>query len=206
MAFFNEIGAGRYNRLIQKLFNMKGGPPARQLASDVAMVMPFFAGAELRYLEGWNRFGQVATTVASVGNISQLRLRNPTGSNVIAVIEKIFVFNLGGAADQPVLSQGAVLGDLGNIITPTNMRLDPRGNPQPALIFSQTQGATGALAVNLWSLPLAVGQTAECIVTDIQEFPRLPGDGIHYQSGLTNQQCSMAVWWRERALEDSEIK
>ena len=32
---FNEINAGRYNRLLQRLLSIKGGPPAATLAGDV---------------------------------------------------------------------------------------------------------------------------------------------------------------------------
>jgi len=35
MAKFNEILAGRYNRFLQKLFQMKGGPPSAQLSSEI---------------------------------------------------------------------------------------------------------------------------------------------------------------------------
>src|SRR5882762_4396490 len=35
MARFNEILTGRYNRFLQKLLQMKGGPPSAQLASEI---------------------------------------------------------------------------------------------------------------------------------------------------------------------------
>lgn len=208
MAFFNEIGAGRYNRLLQKLFNMKGGPPARQLGSDIMPVFPFFSGAEHRYLEGWNRFGQALSATANgAGNFSQIRLRNPTGSNVIAVVEKIFVTNPAGAADQPVLTHGIASGDLGTIAATANMRWDPRGGTAPTLIMSTTNvGAVTPAPANRWNAGLAVNSGFDIVATDIQEFPILPGDAIQYSSGIANQIVTASIWWRERAMEDSELK
>src|SRR5467141_5154557 len=89
MARFNEILAGRYNRFLQKLFQLKGGPPAAQLASEVMPVFPFFSGVEHRYLEGWYRYyGQLSVAaIAAVGPSYQIR--NPLNSEVVAVIERL---------------------------------------------------------------------------------------------------------------------
>ena len=58
LAIFNEIENARYARMLQKLSGVKGNAPVRQLAGEVMAVLPIFNGAENRYLEGWNRFGQ----------------------------------------------------------------------------------------------------------------------------------------------------
>jgi len=42
MAVYNEIGIGRWNRFIQKLTDIKGSPPARQLASEIVFQHPYF--------------------------------------------------------------------------------------------------------------------------------------------------------------------
>src|SRR5712664_282468 len=86
MARFNEILVGRFNRALQKLFSMKGGPPAAQLASEITTNVQFNQmGNDFRYLEGWDIFGNQIFLAASVGNTAGYRLRNPGGSNVIAV-------------------------------------------------------------------------------------------------------------------------
>src|SRR5216684_1967801 len=87
MARFNEINVGRYNRALQKLLGMKGEASVPILASEIApsFVLPY--GVENRYLEQWNRFGLGMNVTATAGNQSAFRLRNPAGSNVIAVVE-----------------------------------------------------------------------------------------------------------------------
>src|SRR5258708_40293223 len=88
MALFNEILVGRYNRFLQKLLAMKGGPPAPQLATEIGTNIQLFHGVENRYLEGWQRFGgQFSVPAAGVGNVGGFRFRNPAGNNVITAVE-----------------------------------------------------------------------------------------------------------------------
>src|SRR5258708_23493143 len=133
MARFNEILVGRVNRSLQKLFAMKGGPPAPQLASEITVNHQLQSAAENRYLEGWNRYAvAIGIAAGGVGNRAGVRIRNPVGSTIIAVIEKITVqLQL---ADSPQLNFGAAT-DLGGAIT-TNTGLDARGSPTPNLIVS----------------------------------------------------------------------
>src|SRR5260370_32873282 len=90
MARYHESLVGRYNRMLQKLFGMKGGVVAPQLASEISAAFPLFSGVENRYLESWNRFTSVVNQVALAGTPAQWQLRNTT-SNVIAVIEKLTI-------------------------------------------------------------------------------------------------------------------
>src|SRR5258708_15624953 len=90
-AVYNEIGIGRWNRFIQKITDIKGSPPARQLASEIVFKHPIFSGQENRYLESWDLFGVGITVGAIAGQSSGLRLRNPSASNVIAVLTKAVV-------------------------------------------------------------------------------------------------------------------
>lgn len=207
MAFFNEIGAGRYNRFIQKLFNMKGGPPARQLASDVAMVFSFFSGVENRNLEQWQRYTFGLTIAAGAANQSGFLLRNPSGSNVIAVIEKLnFVPRTQG--DSFTLSNGAVTANLATLTGLSQARLDPRGNPTPSLLLSQ-QNTTPAIAglPNTWARVASLQNTIiEMITHEDHELPVLPGDGYQVVEDTVNSALLGTIVWRERALEDSELK
>lgn len=203
MAFFNEIGAGRYNRLIQKLFNMKGGPPARQLASDVTMVFPFFAGAELRYLESWNLFGFTLTAGPAAGNVAGCRFRNPVGSNVIAVIHRISFQP--GTADTINLDLGAQTADLANVTVPAPW--DPRTIATGSAIqpSQQSTPTVTAFGTNIWKANLLTQET-NLLFTAGHEIPLLPGQAIQGRMTTVNLSIVMNVWWRERALEDSEIK
>src|SRR5258708_33101896 len=89
MAKFNEILSGRFNRALQKLLSMKGGPPAGQLATEIGVQFPLPLGVEFRYLEQWERFGVVPLAAGVAAANIAIRLRNPPRSNMIAVWEKI---------------------------------------------------------------------------------------------------------------------
>ncbi len=92
MARFNEILVGRYNRMVQKLLSMKGTATLVTFSDEAMAVLPLFYGAENRYLEGWDRFGvAVGTAAGAAGNRTVWRLRNPTNSNVVTVVEKILI-------------------------------------------------------------------------------------------------------------------
>src|SRR5712691_6286187 len=88
MAGYNELQVGRYNRLAQKIFSIKGGAALESLMPELGLTMSVFNGAENRYLESWDRFGLAASIGAQgVGLNSILQITNPTGSNVVAIIE-----------------------------------------------------------------------------------------------------------------------
>lgn len=209
MAFFNEINAGRYNRFIQKLFNMKGGPPARQLASDVTMVFPFFSGAEHRFLESWNRYAVSVLVAGVAANTSAVRIRNPSTSGVIAVLEKVEI-TLPNAAERITMQQGGVTtGDLASAFSMTNNRLDPRqSNVNPALVVSSQNSAPSVPGLtNSFNLSQALINAAvpyNYILTDFQELTLAPGDAMQWFGNSLNSEIVVNIVWRERALEDSE--
>src|SRR5260370_39848254 len=102
MAIFNEILEGRFNRGLQKLFAIKGGPPVRQLGSEIMPVLPVFNGVENRFLEAWNVYGLTTTQGAGGAGVpTSVRLRNPVGLNTIEVITAISV-HIGGVVENAV--------------------------------------------------------------------------------------------------------
>lgn len=202
MAIYNEIQIGRLNRFLQKYFGIKGGPPAPQLAADIQVALNLFNGAENRYLEGWDRFAVTDSQAAVAANAGGLRLRNPAGSNVIAVFEGVWAFNTTAVVDQPALQHAAIATDLGTAIAFTTNRLDPRGRPNSSLIFSKASPA--ALLTTMWQLPFLANTFSAFIGTDIEEFPLLPGDAIQIVSNQVNQLIGASFLWRERFLEDGE--
>src|SRR5258708_15192493 len=135
MARFNEILAGRYNRFLQKLFQLKGGPPSAQLASEVMPVFPFFTGRENRVLEGWNTFAFARAQVAVAGITPVVRLRNPSASNVICIFERLLILNF-NTTSAPILRAGPTHNDLPTKVVVGNKRLDPRGAVDRHLITS----------------------------------------------------------------------
>lgn len=201
MARFNEILVGRYNRFLQKFLSIKGGPPSPQLASEIMATWAMFHGAENRYLEGWDQYSASFSLAAGgAGNVDMLRVRNPVGSNVIAVVFKASIANL--LSDGCVLESGPIAADLiPNAVV--NNRMDARSRPQTAMNIS----TTGAAAIPLIVRAIAniqANQTYDFITFEDQEIPILPGDAIQLRQTTNNQAVSLTLQWRERFLEDSE--
>lgn len=201
MALFNEILSGRYNRALQKLFSMKGEPPSPQLSGEVMPIHPFFNGVENRYLEGWERFGFALNQIAgSAGQFSKVQLRNPSGSNVVAVVERLYVID-GTAIDPGVNIRMRITADLATTFTPTN--IDSRTRAQSTCIPSREPNVT----VGGTPLLLVVGALNDLrdqILTDDAELVILPGDGVMVASSIAQHIISVGFVWRERPLEDSE--
>jgi hypothetical protein len=205
MARFNEILAGRYNRYLQKLFQLKGGPPAAQLASEVMPVYPFFAGRENRFLEGWSTFGHQRFVIAVAALTGAMRIRNPVGSNLIAIFEKITFGSAGN--DQPLLCLQATTGDLISPFSVIPTRWDARqGQNSSQMVMSDTAGGSIVPLQSKMQIWMTANTTYDFIGTDIQELPLLPGDAIQIQSNIPNQAFGVSWLWRERQLEDSELK
>jgi hypothetical protein len=206
MAKYNEILTGRHNRFLQKLFSMKGGPPAPQLASEIQMVHPFFHGSENRYLEGWNRFGAVINLAAVAANQSGIRLRNPTGSNIVIVLEKLFLSLQAGV--QFLAVQGPAGTDLATVATSAGLNFDTRGNPGCVGILSSQNNAVSVPALTssqiYWLINALAAISTDIILTDNQELTILPGVAHQWTVTNVNNALAMAIWWRERFLEDSE--
>ena len=205
MAYHNEILVGRFNRALQKFLSMKGPPPAPQLASDIGATFNFPIGNEFRYLESWFRYGSRHIIAADAAAAGGFRMRNPVGSNVIAVLEKITVNagTVGGYAFDHGLAVGVP--DLTTIVAAIQERFDPRGQQQPTLVRSlQTTPTVLGAGTTKWEASVAVTTVNDLIQTDIQEVTILPGDFMTLRATAVNQGWIASVWWRERALEESE--
>ncbi len=212
MARFNEILAGRYNRFLQKLFQLKGGPPAAQLASEVMPIFPFFSGVENRYLEGWNEYMQWFQIAAVAAQTGAVRMRNPPTSNVMVVIEKITYIVIDVTADTPAVQQGPITTDLATLVTGIKNRRDSRIDPQAASVILSQAAAAGSALASGNKLMIGVGPRAngafsgDFIQTVDQEITVLPGDALQVIGGLVNATFTCAIMWRERPIEESELK
>lgn len=204
MARFNEILVGRYNRFLQKFLSMKGGPPAPQLASDIAATWALFHGAENRYLEAWDRFGESYFVAATVGFTSTFRIRNPAGSNVIAVIEKLSVQI--GAIDTILILNYTT--DPGNLATlgpggGSNV-LDTRGRTASTTVTSTTSASSIATGTQIGRVLTAANVTNEFIFDENQEIPLAPGGALDVRTTAANEAVGGTIFVRERFLEESE--
>lgn len=199
MAVFNEIQVGRYNRLLQKLLSMKGGPPAPSLAGEIIAEIPLFHGVENRYLEGWERFGFFGSIAAAVGVNSFGRLRNPPGSNVIAVLESLTGRNVttqgltfGAGPTTTVIAGEASAGSI-----------EGRGRTSSAMLASISTNLV-ALPIRTFRVQPAAAVSIEFILTENQEFVLVPGTALEVATFNPNEGLTFGCTWRERFLEDSE--
>jgi hypothetical protein len=206
MAGFNEILVGRYNRALQKLLSMKGAAAMNTLSGELAATISTFYGVENRYLESWNRFG-VSTTVAAggAGNRAGFRFRNPPG-NLVAVIEKLIVST--NVADQPFLnySNTAATVDLAQTVVTVNTGLDNRGSPSPGLSVTASGNVGALLGVTVESVTLPAVSNFDFIVFEDHEIPIMPGSSYTLYSSILNSTFNFSMLWRERVLEESELK
>jgi hypothetical protein len=205
MARYNEILVGRWNRFLQKLLSMKGGPPAPQLASEITAVFELEQPpVEDRFLLGWNRFGFGLQFNGAVGNPSQIRLRNPTGSGVIAVIESIFMFQ--SPNDRIQLTYTATAADLG---LQTVVPLDGRSGTTSSSVrvSNSNAAATAGLAVYQdFALTFSNANPVEAIYNRNQEIVIAPGFAWGAQTISANVALTVNVIWRERIIEEGELK
>lgn len=207
MAYTNEILVGRFNRGLQKLFGIKGPAPVPQLASDLQPVFLVFAGVENLFLEGWQRFANGANVGAQgVGALSAIFLRNPLLSNVIIVIEKAWTQNGPAGTTFDIRTGNTDLGTLQQ-----SRRLDGRagltGNVPVTAIVSLGTTVTPTLGI-LGATPpqAAAAPYSEFISTVDQEVTVAPGDLAALVGQTTNTNVFCGFVWRERALEESELK
>jgi hypothetical protein len=200
MAIFNEILEGRYNRALQKLFAIKGSPPVRQLGGELMPVMALFYGVEARFLESWNRFGNTLIAPAVAAQNSAVRMRNPAGSNVVAVVEKLTVTN--GLADVVTLSNQVSDTDLA---TPGgSIRLDFRQSPGSNISLSLGNNIAGGS--NFAGSGVQANIAYDFIAFEEQELTILPGDQLDIRNVVVNNALRVSMIWRERLLTESERK
>lgn len=207
MAIYNEILAGRFARGVQRMFSMKGDAPVKQLAGEIIPVVPieYFTALEHRVAMSVKSFANNLSAVAVAAQQSAIRMRNPAGSNVIAVIEKITVSF--GVADSPVINRGPTgTADFGTIITPGNVRDVRMGPVGPTLILSSSTNAGAQVGTTWWQGSGNANTSVEVIVYENQELVIGPSDVMTLYASVVNRAIQATVFWRERALEESELQ
>jgi len=204
MAGYNEILVGRFARGLQKLTGIKGPAPTPTLSGDITATISLFEdGVENRYLQGWEFF-EHATVVAAVAAVAgTVQIRNPAGSNIVAVFEKIVALSASAAVDSFALKTGAVGTDLTTPVALTTSRLDSRTRPTPTLVMSsQTNAAAFGQVAEVRGSP--IGASADFILDFMHQHPLLPGDALQVTDQTVNTQLTVSFRWRERFLEEPE--
>ncbi len=204
MARFNEILVGRFNRFLQRLLSMKGGPPAPQLASEIQPQMDVEAlPVELRFLLGWHLYQSTISQGASVGNLSGVQLRNPLTSGAVCVVTAI---HISVAATEVVdISQtfSGVTGDLTNVFT--GQRVDARAKSNSTLSLSAF-APVGDLAGTIFTASIpGLSIPYEFLNKEYDAIPMFPGHALRLVGQLANTALAIHFKWRERPIEEGEV-
>ncbi len=184
---------------------MKGDAVSPQLAGEIQPGLTFPWGAEFRYLEQWNRFSISGNTTEAGGlTAAKFRLRNPPGSNVVGVVERL-VIQSSLLGDTIFVAQGPIAGDLSTLSTP--QRLDARIQAASGVLIPSSFTSGGPDSPQIGRYKIGAANTMyEQIFDWIQEFTLLPGDGLGLSSATVTAGTELGWWliWRERFLEESE--
>jgi len=205
MAKFNEILTGRHNKFLTRLFSMKGPAPAPQLAGEIQPQISLYSGVENRYLESWNRFWGTLILGPSIGNNNGVQLRNPIGSNLLAVMEKLTLFNAGAQTFTLSVIRTAQAA-LTNVSTMSS--LDSRQGP--LIGGSGIELSNFSPVANFAITPMVWHATAGIELNEIlfedHEWSILPGDTYRITDTTVNTTSTFIMQWRERSLEESELR
>lgn len=207
MAGFNEILAGRFNRALQKFLSMKGPPPSASLAPEMMPVFPFALTAAEFYLHDWYSFGQatIQTGVAAVH--SAIRFRNPLSSGVIVLFESLHT-NV-ATSDTLFLDYGTTNADL-NTVVATGNQLDAREKMSSgqigSLIVSRSAAVDPAGIQAVDTIQVLAAVQWQWVPHEDAAIPLLPGDALQFRNNTVNIGLGVGARWRQRPLEDSEVK
>lgn len=206
MAGPNEIQVGRFNRFVQKFLGIKGTPPMPSVSSDLQLTYEFESAVDTAYLEGWDTFLMYNSIAPAAGQLTNAGLRNPAGSNCVAVIEVVGWIN-SAAADSVVLNlyRGATLD---NVVVRQGLSLDARSRPRSTCIPSDNgagnAGGIGGTVHPYTARTLVAASGFSNLLQWGEQIPLLPGDAIQLASGLVTVSNSYQIRWRERFLEQDE--
>lgn len=209
MARFNELQVGRYNRYFQKILSMKGRASVVTLADEIIPVLPISAETEDRFMQGWDSYalGDAVAGVAAQQGV--YALRNPAGSNVVAVITRLNIQV--SAADIIVVrmqngNTSALAGGTAGIAA---VNLDTRSPRRAATLINAflNSAAPPNLGQPIAQMKTGAGGATPvemCINTPQDEIPLAPDTHLEILTFSVNNSMQVTVRWRERFLEDSE--
>jgi len=200
VAIYNEILVPRIARGLQKLFGIKGYVPAKQLAGEIMPVHILTTGNEIRFIDGWNRWGVGIVSAANVANTNGVQLRNPAGSNMIGVIERAIAFSSAGQEFDYGIISGAGSIDLATVHGSTSLDQRTVGPPASATLI-ESDSNVSPLSGNVFFRTFA---NFELVPTINDEIAVPPGSLIRVVSTLANTQILVTFFWRERLLEEAE--
>lgn len=198
------IYVARISQWIEKRFSAKGGNVITDIDQSAVVQLPWESGVEDLYLKGWNRYIASFAVTAVAAQFSRALLRNPTGSNVIAVVESLWL-NPSTAVDYTLENSQP---DLATVQAPGTQlrRLDARsGFTDATCVVSSDNNATQFPGSANVIMRRGINSFPEVFVNATQQWTLLPKDGLWIVSDVVNTNLQANVQWRERALEQSEL-
>jgi hypothetical protein len=206
----NEIlgSAARFNQTLTRKFGITGGAPSPQLTPEIAPVYAFPLNLEDRILAGEIVAAGTKVQIAVAGIRSAIQLNNPTGSNIVVVVEHIEGYS--GSAD--VVAAGIIaalplpaLPNPGDV-TWRDTRTRSNGGAytrEPVARITST-GAGGAPAYSGGNLFLR-NVAANIEFEYDTPFVLGPGYCIQFNQATVNEVLICSFAWREVPLAQGEV-
>lgn len=194
----NEIQVGRYNGVLHKLLGMPEGAPSPTLATDVFPMLALEVDRpEWKFLGGERLCGGRMTDGNVAAQYSHVGLRNPAGSGMLVVVQKILI---GFAAN------GAMYVALRAISTADNIYATyTRDSRWPGLLGSAkiidhtTAVAQGTPYAYIRGLANTTAQLTDPYVLH-------PGYDLLVRNAAVNVQVDCSFMWTERGFEPNETR
>lgn len=194
----------RFSRWLEARFNVKGGVPIIDINPSLDLAYSYVNGNDDRYLQGWNRFGFGVGQAGAAAQNAAVELHNPPGSNIIAVVERLGVKVTAATFStvQVSVQYGGTINDFATVVTP--VAIDGRQQAGTGLKATSTANGTGFSGV-LYFAPCLNALETQLIVTLNQEIVLTPGSAFIAIDQTLNEGIQVNCFWRERALEQSEL-
>lgn len=199
----------RVNRWVEHFLNAKGNVTVADVEPSMRVSTIFATGVEDRLYQGFNRYYASTVTAAVAAQTSGWQFRNPVGSNVVAVLERLFVklnhtistnsnVNFSRDATAPADLTGG---------TQRGVNLDIRAGGILSTAVTSQANTVASLNNVTFSVDVSGGpnQGFDLVATVNQEIAVAPGDTWRIVDSTVNEIMLISVLWRERALETSEL-
>lgn len=199
----NEIQQGRFQRVLQRMFNLQSFPPAPQLAEEIVPVFQVEAPKpEQEFLIG-TRLCSASVDVGAVAvKRSVVRIRNPESSNQLVIVEQAIVSM--GVGD--IVLAGLVYSDTDIAQTPAAGSIVVRDTrdvltAQPTAHFTFEQGPPTIAPGSVFMVRTVAGSPVLVPIAVVLA----PGTCLEISALTVNLSLTVTLAWRERAVLPMEF-
>jgi len=197
-----KIDVGRYNAILGRLLSGAGVlDPAGELSPEISATMVLENDRpEWFFLSNQRLMSATADQGGDAVTFAGARLRNPTGSNVLAVVERCQV-DCFTVQSQIRFRFGTATADLGGILPSRALDSRNAATTAGALILSSAAIAASGAGDIFWEMNIPVTDVREPLFTPIILAP-----GSHIDVTAITQTAGLQVnfRWRERELTKYE--